>query len=149
MTFIADDNVPDPVIQALLAVKFDIKRIKDIVATKPDYSVMQSCLEENGILVTFDLGIPSQAYYYEFAKNGLTVVLLRWKRSTYRDWQEMVEIILRDAHIWKEAASKESSIISVSYKRGSRVRFWSTIPPLIAQQAIPQEKHPSKQGHLF
>jgi len=149
VTFIADANVPDPVIQALLAVKFDVKRIKDIAPTRPDRFVMQGCLETGGILITFDQGIPSQAYLYQFAKNGLTVVLLRWKKSTYKDWQQMVEIILRDAHIWEEAARNEPSIISVSYKRGTRIRAWSTIPPLVMEQALLKEIHAPEQGHLF
>ncbi len=61
----------------------------------------------------------------------------------------MVEIILRDAHIWEEAASKEPSIISVSYKRGSRVRPWSTIPQLIKEQASSKETQPPEQGYLL
>lgn len=149
MTLIADANVPDPVIQALLAVKFDVKRIKDIAKTRPDRAVMQACLDVQGVLVTLDQGIPSQAYLYEFAKNGLTVVLMRWKKSTHRDWQEMVEVTLKDARKWEEAASKEPVIISVSYKRGSRIRPWSTIPELIVKQALSEETHPPEQYRLF
>lgn len=111
MSFIADHDVPDPVIQALLAVKFDVKRIKEISPQRPDRFVMQAYLDAKGILITLDKGIPSQAYAYEFAKNGLTVVLLRWKELKYQDWQEMVEIILRDDDCWQRAASIEPSII--------------------------------------
>ena len=127
-----------PVIQSLLAVKADLKRIEELTPKRDDRSVLQACLDAEGILITFDKGIPSQAYAYEFAKNGVTVVLLRWKGSTYADWQEMVEVILRDDALWKQAALSEPSIISVSYRRGSRIRTWSTIPPMILLQ-VPSE----------
>jgi len=135
---IADADVPDPVIRALQSVQFNIRRVTDIVSSSSDRAVMRAILESGGILVTRDLGIPSQAYLYEFAKNGLTVVLLRWKSSTPKEWQEMVEIVLRESELWRYVASREPSVISVN-KRGSRVRPWSAIPSEIAEQAKAKE----------
>lgn len=65
---------------------------------------MEVCLAKKAILITLDQGMASQAYYYQFSKNGLTIVLLRWKHQTFKDWQQMVQIILRDAHLWEETA---------------------------------------------
>ena len=149
MIFITDHLVYDPIVRALLEVRFDVKRINEILQTKPDRFVMQACLENDGILITMDRGIPSQAYYYEFGQNGLTVVVLRWKTATPTDWQQMVEVILREANKWREAAKLAPSIISVSYKRGSRIRAWSTIPPIIALEAKSKELHDDNQGLLL
>ena len=148
MIFIADANVAEPVIRSLLEVKFHIRRINEIAEIRPDRPVMQACLDANGILITFDLGIPSQAYLYEIAQSGLTVVQMRWKTSTYEDWQQIVGIILREHHVWEEAACKEPSIISVN-NRGSRIRSWSTIPQLIVMQAFIKDKQASEQGHFL
>jgi hypothetical protein len=146
--FIADAMVPDPVVRSLSEVKFHIKRIQEISEIRPDRPVMQACLDENGILITFDLGIPSQAYLYEIAQNGLTVIQMRWKTSTHKDWQEMVGTILKEHHTWEAAASKEPSIISVN-NRNSRIRPWSTIPPLIVMQALLKDKTAPEQGHFL
>ena len=75
-----------------------------------------------------DTGIPSQAYVGQYAQAGLTIVLLRWKTLTYRDFQKMTEMVLRDGEKWMEIASHTPSIISVS-RRGSRPRAWSQVPP--------------------
>ncbi len=125
--FISDHCIDYPVIQSLLAVKFDIKRIEDCTQKTDDRSVMEVCLAEKAILITLDKGMSSQAYFYQFGRNGLTLVLLRWRHQTYKDWQQMVQIILRDAHLWEKASNPEPSMISVSYKRGTRVRPWSHI----------------------
>ncbi len=77
--------------------------------------------------MTLDAGIPSQAYLERFADNGLTVVLLRWKKSGSKDWQEMLETILKDGKKWEEIAEKDPSVISVSYGR-MRVRSWKDMP---------------------
>ena len=74
--FIADHCIFDPVVQSLLTVKFDIRRIGDCTKSTDDESVMKVCLAEKAILITLDQGMASQAYYYQFAKNGLTIVLL-------------------------------------------------------------------------
>jgi predicted nuclease of predicted toxin-antitoxin system len=97
--FIADHCILNPVVQSLLAVKFDIKRIRDCTKSTDDESVMKVCLAEKAVLITLDQGMAFQAHYYQFAKNGLTIVLLRWKHQTYKDWQQMVQIILRDASV--------------------------------------------------
>ncbi len=61
--FISDHCILDPVVQSLLSVKFDIKRIGDCTQKTDDESVMQVCLSEKAILITLDKGIPSQAYF--------------------------------------------------------------------------------------
>ena len=60
--------VPEPAVRSLLEVKFHIRRIKEIAEIRPNHPVMQACLDADGILITFDLGIPSQAYLYEIAQ---------------------------------------------------------------------------------
>jgi hypothetical protein len=134
VTFFADANVPEPIIAALDAVRFDIRRTSELrPSTSTDRDVMGAVLEAGGILVTFDAGIPSQAYAYQFAERGLSVVLLRWKTSTPKDWQEIVAAILRGADSWRESTSNEPAVLSVS-KRGTRIRPWSEIPSQIADQ---------------
>ncbi len=99
MTLVADANVPDPIIRALQAIGFDIKRLSELGSpAMPDREAMKAAVDVGGILLTADMGIPSQAYLFEYAKAGLTVVLLRWKTSTPEDWQQIVETVLRDAH---------------------------------------------------
>jgi predicted nuclease of predicted toxin-antitoxin system len=149
LKLITDHQMPDPVVQALLAVKFDVVRVKELTPVTDDLSVMQACVDADGILITRDVGIPSKAYLYGFAQKGLTVVLLRWKHDQYRDWQQMVEIILRDAHLWEQIASTSPSIISISYAGGSRARSWSRIPTIIALQALTKANDLSRQRHLL
>jgi hypothetical protein len=139
--FIADHCILDPVVQSLLAVKFDIKRIKDCTEKTDDISVMRVCIDRKAILITLDRGMSSQAYYYQFSKNGLSIILLRWKHQTYLDWQQMVQVILRDHNLWGKAVKIDPSMISVSFTRGTRVRPWSKVPSLISLQA-------PKQGFL-
>jgi hypothetical protein len=139
---IADACIVDPVIRALKELKFAIVTISELKSERPDYSVMQCCLKNQGILITLDTGIPSQAYAFQYARNGLTVVLLRWKSQNREAWQQMTEIILRDHKYWIEIAEKEPSVISVSYRRGSRTRSWKDISPLISEHAFLKEDIP-------
>ena len=135
MTLVADADVPDPIIRALQELRYDIVRAGDLgLANRPDRDLMAAILQTGGVLLTLDKGIPSQAYLYEYAHHGLTVVVLRWKTQFPRDWQEMAYAILRDGHKWLQMAAEAPSIISVS-RSGSRVRPWSSIPPSIADQA--------------
>jgi len=136
---IADHCVYEPIIQALKKLQFPILSIYDIQDGRADYTVMQACLDNNGILITLDRGIPSQAYAFEYASKGLSVVLLRWKSSKQDAWQEMTEVILRESKHWIETAERETSIISVSYKGGSRPHAWSDISPQIIKHAFNKE----------
>ena len=87
-------------------------------------------LRQGGVLVTMDTGIPSQAYLFEYAQNGLTVVVLRWKKSTPKDWQEMAVSILRYGEDWEQIAAVTPSVISVNRRR-SRARAWQDVPTSI------------------
>ena len=123
MTLIADASVPDPVVRALQAVRFDIRRLDEIAAGDiTDRAVAHSVLQSGGILITLDLGRASSAYTSELIENGLTVVSLRWNASTPLDWQRMVDAILRKAESWMRAAGDGPSLINVSHAGGSRPR---------------------------
>ena len=90
MSFLTDLDVPSPVIQGLRAVRFLFRSVEDDgIPLGVDRGIMARALNDlNGaVLITCDTGIPSQAYYYQYAQNGLTVVVLRWKRRTDRDLQ--------------------------------------------------------------
>ena len=141
MKIIADHCIFDPVIQSLQVLRFPIVSIKTLQQEKPDYSVMQTCLENDGILITLDKGIPSQAYAFQYAQGGLTVVLLRWRLQGYKTWQQMVEVILRDYGRWVTIAQEYPSVISAKYS-GSRHHTWNEIPPLIAEHAFMKEEIP-------
>ena len=135
MTLVADADIPDPIIRPLQEVRYDIIRAKDLrLPSRPDRDLMAGILQLGGVLLTLDTGIPSQAYMYEYAHQGLTVVVLRWKTQFPKDWQEMVSAILRDGEKWARIAAETPSIISVTRSR-SRVRPWSTIPPSVADRA--------------
>ena len=135
MTLVADADVPDPVIRSLQAVRYDIIRYTELgLPSTPDRALMAALLQSGGILLTRDTGIPSQAYLYEYGIHGLTVVLLRWKQQRARDWQEMVEAILRYGESWEALAEEEPCIISVSRGR-SRPRPWRTLPPEVGDPA--------------
>ena len=123
MTFIADASVPDPVVRALQAVRFDIRRLSDIVSGDvSDRAAAHSVLEYGGILLTLDLAQSPSPYVGELIENGLTVVSLRWSASTPLDWQQMVDAILRKAESWIQAAGGGPSLINVSHAGGSRPR---------------------------
>ena len=128
---VADADVPSPVIRALQTLRYPIVTYDEIGApVRPDTALMAHVLDyvqESPVLVTKDTGIPSQAYVGRYAQAGLTVVLLRWKTSTYLDFQKMAELILRDGQKWIEIASRTPSVISVS-RHGSRPRAWSRVP---------------------
>ena len=136
MSFVADNDIPDPVVRSLQAVEFGIKRIRDISpeAITKDREVMRTALNTGDILITCDAGVPSQAYFYELATNGLTVVVLRWKERRPKDFQEMVLAILKDSNSWMEIAARAPSVISVN-RRGSRARSWEDIPEDISNAA--------------
>ncbi|MFC2060634.1 DUF5615 family PIN-like protein [Chloroflexota bacterium] len=142
MKLIADHCIYDPVLQALSALKFPITSITDLLTERVDYTVMQACLDNNGLLLTLDKGMPSQAYAFEYASKGLSIVLLRWKSGNNEAWQQITEIILRDSRYWIEIAQQETSIISVSYKGGSRSKAWTEISPLIVMHAFTKEVIP-------
>ena len=91
MSFVADDDLYEPVKAALEMLRFDIIR----APARGDKDLCAKTLELGKVLITRDTGIPSQAYAFEYAKNGLTVVLLRWKKANAIAWQEMVLAILR------------------------------------------------------
>lgn len=130
MTLIADSDVDDPIIRALQEVRYDIRRLSEISApARPDKAVMEAVLKVGKVLVTKDIGLAPQAYQY--AQMGLTVVQPRWKNHPPECWQQMVEIILRDGKQWEEIAGRQPSVISVTYRRGSRARSWGEVPPRI------------------
>jgi len=133
MMLIADADLRDPVIVALQAIKYPIVRYKELeLPARPDKKLMKEILSKQGIMITMDLGIPSQAYAYQYAQYGLTVVLMRWKQSRPKDWQEMTLAILRDGESWAAIAATTPSVISVSH-RGFRARAWVNIPSSIAE----------------
>ncbi|MBI4334100.1 MAG: hypothetical protein HY673_22790 [Chloroflexi bacterium] len=134
MILVADGDVPDPVVAALQAVNYDIRRYRELnLPARPDRELMAGILALGGILVTRDTGIPSQAYLLGYGLNGLTVVLLRWKESRPKDFQEMVAAVLKYGEDWKAIAARTPSMISVS-RRGSRARAWGTIPSTMGRQ---------------
>lgn len=127
---VADADVPGPVISALKTLQYPIVTFRDIGApVRPDTALIEHMLSYSDyrVLVTQDRGIPGQAYIDQFHRRGLTVVLLRWKTSTPRDFQEMALRILQDGEKWEEIAAQSPSVISAN-KRQSRVRPWKEIP---------------------
>ena len=130
MSFIADEDVFAPVLEALKSLRFDIIP----APARPDRNLLAKTLEMGKVLITRDTGIPSQAYAFQYAQNGLTVVLLRWKGSNPKAWQEIVVSILRHSEEWEEIAKKEPSVISVS-RTGYRARAWSSLPEAVGKSA--------------
>lgn len=62
MTLVADADVPDPVLSALQAVRYDIVRHDELgIPVRPDEELMAGLLAVGRVLVTRDVGIPSQA----------------------------------------------------------------------------------------
>ena len=127
---VADADVPGPVVDALNILRYPIATYEDIGApARPDTALMDHCIRTgNYVLVTRDTGIPSQAYVARYPERGLTVALLRWKTSTFEDFQKMAEMILKDGAKWEATAAREPSVISVS-RHGSRTKPWGEIPP--------------------
>ena len=137
MSFLADQDVPNPVKQALKAVRFPFRTVEeDGVPLGGDRGIMVRALNDlkGAVLITCDTGMPSQAYYYQYAQGGLTVVVLRWKGRTDRDLQEMLLAILRYSDEWLGVASDRPFVISVS-RSGSRQRAWSEIPESIVRHS--------------
>ena len=126
VSFVADDDLYEPVKAALEKLHFDIIR----APARDDKNLLAKTLELGKVLITRDTGIPSQAYAFEFAKNGLSVVVLRWKGSNATVWQEMTLAILRYSKEWECIANTEPSVISVK-KNGYRARAWKNIPEAI------------------
>lgn len=131
---VADADVPGPVITALKALRYPVVTFQDIGAPiRPDTALIEHMLtfSDHRILLTLDQGIPGQAYIDQFHRRGLTVVILRWKTSTARDFQEMAIRILQDGEKWEEIAAQSPSVISVN-RRGYRVRQWKDVPNSIS-----------------
>jgi hypothetical protein len=132
---VADADLPDPVVAGLQLLKYDIRRYHEISApVSPDSELMEVVLRSGGVLVTRDTGIPSQAYLFEHAARGLSVVVLRWKQSPATEWQKMAQAILRYGSDWEQIAAVDPSVISVS-RSGSRPRSWKSLPPDISDHA--------------
>ena len=126
MTFIADASVPDPVVRALQAVRFDIRRLGEIAAGDvSDRAAAHSVLEYGGILLTLDLAQSPSPYVGELIENGLTVVSLRWSASTPLDWQQMVDAILRKAESWIQCRRRRA----LAHKRQPRRRQPASVRP--------------------
>lgn len=126
---VADADVPRPVIAALQAVGYDVKSYSELgLPVRPDEALAEGVKQLHAILLTMDLGIPSNAYVEELARSGLTVVVLRWKRSRPIDWQEMVLAILRYGAEWEASAAESPCVISVTRVR-ARTRRWDDLPP--------------------
>lgn len=136
MTLVADADVPDQVIRSLQAVKYPILRLIELgLPLRPDRDVMGGLVSSgNRVLVTRDCGIPSQAYLFQYAARGITVVVLRWKKSDARAFQQMVRAVLTHGEEWERAAAERPCVISVN-NRSSRARPWATIPPSIGDPA--------------
>ena len=131
---IADADVPGPVISALKILQYPIATFQEIGApVRPDSALIEHMLSYSDyrVLVTHDHGIPGQAYIDQFHQRGLTVVLLRWKTSGPRDFQEMALRILQDGEKWEAIAAQSPSVISAN-RRNSRVRPWKDLPESIA-----------------
>ena len=127
---VADADVPGPVLQKLRAIDFPIVSFREIGApVRPDSALIEHMLSssDHRVLVTLDKGIPSQRYVAQFCERGLTVVLLRWKTSTTRDFEEMVSRILSDGDRWEQAAAEFPHVISANRHR-SRYRQVGDIP---------------------
>lgn len=148
MKLIADHCIYDPILRALSSLKFPIVSITQLQSETPDFTVIQACLDNDGVLLTLDKGMPPQAYAFQYAANGLSVVLLRWKSSAAEAWQQITEVILRDYKQWIEIAQRETSVISVSYRGGSRPRSWEEISPLIIGHALAKEIIPPHLSQL-
>ena len=132
---VADADVPGPVITALKVLRYPVVTFQDIGAPiRPDTALIEHMLtfSDHRILLTLDQGIPGQAYIDQFHRRGLTVVILRWKTSTTRDFQEMAVRILQDGEKWEEMAARSPSVISVN-RRGYRVREWKDVPDSISR----------------
>ena len=126
---VADADVPHQVIAALQAVRYDIKLYSELnLPVRPDEALADGVKQLGGILLTMDLGIPSDAYIEALARGGLTVVVLRWKQSRPVDWQEMVVAILKEGAAWAAAAAEAPCVISVNRTR-TRIRRWDDLPP--------------------
>ncbi len=146
MTLIADADLYDPVIRALKEVRYPILRYDEIGAPiRPDSGLMARVLEFGArVLVTRDTGVPLQAYAFEYAHNGLTVVLMRWKNAQPEAWQEMVASILVHGREWERIANTDPSVITVN-RRGYRSRSWSSVPGSLgepATQSLAPGEHP-------
>ena len=138
---VADADVPGPVIAALKILKYPIATYQDIGApVRPDTALIEHMLSHGHgrVLVTHDRGIPAQAYIDQFHQRGLTVVLLRWKTSTPRDFQEMALRILQDGVKWEEIAEQAPSVISAN-RTGYRIRPWTDVPESIAASRRPRQ----------
>ena len=134
---VADADVPGPVLSSLRAVDFPIASFREIGApVRPDSALIEYMLSNSDyrVLVTLDKGIPSQRYVAQFGERGLTVVLLRWKTSTRRDFEQMVRRILSDGESWERAAAEAPHVISANrhrsrYRRVGDIPFLNPPPP--------------------
>ena len=132
MILVADADVRDPIVQALQAIRFPAYRLNELsIPIRPDAAMMQGVLEAGGLLLTFDTGIPSQAYLHQFGQAGLTVAVVRLVPDGPVAWQKATEIILRDWHTWQQVAARAPSVISVTWS-GSRSRAWEDLPSTMA-----------------
>ena len=144
MILVADADVRDPIVQSLQAVRFPIHRVTELnIPLRPDTAMMQGVLKADGLLVTYDTGIPSQAYLYRFGQAGLTMVVVRLVPDGPAAWQKAVEVILRDWHAWQGIATETPSVISITWG-GSRARTWEGLPHSMASPARARARRPSR-----
>lgn len=72
---IADADVPDPVVQALQILGYGIVRYAELnIPVRPDKALLEGVLSHQGVVITKDTGIPSQAYLFEYAQTRMVLL---------------------------------------------------------------------------
>lgn len=127
-TLLLDADVPDPVFQALAALKVPCVRVRDLQPGAGDLEVLRWAKELDAILITLYHGPAGEPLKTALAEGGARVVSLR-PGDAPGGPEGLVLLVLRDRHRWEELFQRGAGVVTCT-PQGSRIgRSKGSTPP--------------------
>ena len=133
MKLLLFDDVPDPVFQAMIALKIQAVRFTTLSPDdNNDLKVIQVAKDHDAIILTMDRDFTNEPLFPAMAEYGSRVVRLRPPKvqppKTARDINaDVAMMILRDRYRWEDLFEKDPGVVSCDI-RGSRMRPLKDFP---------------------
>jgi predicted nuclease of predicted toxin-antitoxin system len=127
------DDVPDPVFQALIALKIQVVKFATLSPDEnSDLKVVKVARDYDAIVLTMDRDFTNEPLFAAMTEYGSYVVRLRPPKvqppKTPKDIKaDLAMMILRDRYYWEELFSRGSGVISCDIRR-SRIKLLKDFP---------------------
>lgn len=133
MKLLLFDDVPDPVFQALIALKIQVVKFATLSPDEnSDLKVVKVARDYDAIVLTMDRDFTNEPLFAAMTEYGSYVVRLRPPKvqppKTPKDIKaDLAMMILRDRYYWEELFSRGSGVISCDIRR-SRIKLLKDFP---------------------